>query len=143
MVELNTILVPVDGSEAAARAVVFASTLAGNLGRRMILLHAVPLTSAEMMGLRAISREKMETMASDESSRILDSAERLVPSGIEVVRLARMGDPAKEILAAIPEYDVNLVVMGSRGQSQISELMLGSVSQKVLHLSRRPVTVVH
>jgi hypothetical protein len=50
--------------------------------------------------------------------------------------------PARAIATAAEDHDAALVVVGSRGRSQLEAAVLGSVSYGVLHLSRRPTLVV-
>ena len=52
------------------------------------------------------------------------------------------GDPADVILETSKQHDVNLIVIGSRGQSDIKSLFLGSVSHKVANLSEVNVITV-
>ncbi len=57
--------------------------------------------------------------------------------------LYRRGDQGHEIIAAGRELKADLIIMGSRGRGQLSGLILGSVSEQVLHGSRTPVLIVH
>ncbi len=70
--------------------------------------------------------------------------QRLADEGAEIARkagaskvksVAREGDPAEEILNFIEEQNIDLVVLGSRGLGTLSGLLMGSVSNKVNHLS--------
>jgi nucleotide-binding universal stress UspA family protein len=52
------------------------------------------------------------------------------------------GVPADEIVAFADNHDVDLTVIGSRGRGAVAGALMGSVSQAVVHESRRPVLVV-
>jgi nucleotide-binding universal stress UspA family protein len=54
----------------------------------------------------------------------------------------RRGEPSHEILAVAAEVKADLIVMGSRGLGQIGGLILGSVSERVLHRANIPVLIV-
>jgi nucleotide-binding universal stress UspA family protein len=54
----------------------------------------------------------------------------------------RTGDPAAEIVAGAREHKADPIVMGSRGLGRIGGLVLGSVSEKVLHGAHGPVLIV-
>jgi nucleotide-binding universal stress UspA family protein len=59
-----------------------------------------------------------------------------------VSRVYRQGDPAGEIIKAAQEHKADLIIMGSRGLGQIGGLILGSVSERVLHAAHGPVLIV-
>jgi nucleotide-binding universal stress UspA family protein len=58
------------------------------------------------------------------------------------VRNTVFGYAAREIVDDAREVDADVIVMGSRGRSDITGLLLGSTAHKVIHLSDRPVLVV-
>ncbi len=60
----------------------------------------------------------------------------------EVSTLALWGQPAEEICKYADAQGIDLIVIGSRGRSAFTELLLGSVSSQVLHHATCPVTVV-
>ena len=55
----------------------------------------------------------------------------------------RTGDAAAEILTAATEWQADLVVVGSRGQTGLTRILLGSVARNVVHGSTASVLVVH
>lgn len=73
----------------------------------------------------------------DIAEHLIDAARmEAEDSGVQKVAVAVLdGDPAKRILECAEQEDVDCIVMGSRGLSDIKALMLGSVSQKVAYLS--------
>jgi nucleotide-binding universal stress UspA family protein len=58
------------------------------------------------------------------------------------VQKAIYGQAAYHIVAAARAHDARVIVMGSRGRSELTALVLGSTAYKVIHLSDRPVLVV-
>ena len=73
------------------------------------------------------------------------AAKELDDAGIKAhyeLRHAIYGQAADEIVAAARAHDAGVIVMGSRGRSDLTALMLGSTAHKVIHLSDRPVLVV-
>ena len=138
----KTILVAVDGSGHAKNAVRYAADLAKTYGAALVLLAvggqrplAAPL--AELAQSEDLSRSEI-------FRRILSSALALaeVSSDLEVERLVCDGDPGDETLAQAERLGADLIVIGSRGLGAYAELLLGSVSRKVLHLAKVPVMVV-
>jgi nucleotide-binding universal stress UspA family protein len=59
-----------------------------------------------------------------------------------VVKEYRRGDPAAQILEAAKERTADLIVLGSRGLGQLGGLIIGSVSERVLHGAHTPVLIV-
>lgn len=56
--------------------------------------------------------------------------------------LIRHGKPADEIIDAANELDVDIVLMGTRGETGLQHMIMGSVTEKVVHLINRPVLVI-
>lgn len=74
---------------------------------------------------------------------ILDrTAKVFARSEIPVTRVYRQGEPAAEILKVANETRADLLIVGSRGLGLVGGLILGSVSERVLHGAHRPVLVV-
>ncbi len=63
-------------------------------------------------------------------------------TGVAVAAAYRKGDPAAEIVNAAREAGADMIIVGSRGRGQIGGLILGSVSERVLHAAHIPVLVV-
>ena len=80
---------------------------------------------------------------SEEGRRQLEHAEEIADeAGVPVETELREGVPIDEIIRFTEETDVDHVVMGSRGRSGMSRLLLGSVAEAVVRRSEVPVTVV-
>lgn len=160
----KTILVAVDGSDHALKAVELASDIAAKYDARMVLLHVLLPDSEPEELLRLAEIEGLSTEARSELKRI-ESMPRLMASagvgfvqlpvprhlledigrhiqesskraaerkGVKKISLAmETGDPAKRILESAKREDADLIVVGSRGLSDLKGLFLGSVSHKV------------
>ncbi len=135
---IHRILLAVDGSEAAERAVPVAGELAGKSGSEVLVLH--------VRGIGVGRAAAFELESIDEAANLTDRTVRwLKDAGVSArgdVRTALHGREAKEILEAVKAEDVDLIVMGSRGLGDLAGLLLGSVTHKVLHLADRPVLIV-
>lgn len=70
------------------------------------------------------------------------SCARLAARGIDARPEVRAGDPAVEVLAAATAAGADLIVLGSRGQTGLKRLILGSVARRVLHHAPASVLVV-
>ena len=128
----STVLVPLDGSPAAATALPAARALALAFGARVSLLRVVRRPVALLDGHADEIRE---------AAAYLDGlARELSASNLRVQTHVRSGEVAEAILAEIAERHVDLVVMATRGHSGVVRAVLGSVAGEVL--SRSPVPVV-
>lgn len=68
--------------------------------------------------------------------------ETLDRAGLRYTVHAAIGEPADEIVRIAAAQHCDLIVMGTHGRGRIGNIVLGSVAQKVLHLTRTPVTLV-
>ena len=138
----SNILVAVDGSTAAVRALEMAIGLAKNYDAKLHLLHVVremqlPKELQQMMEVENIKGPRADALrlAGD---KILNQAKRAAESnGVKsVVENVGSGDPANSIVKHAEINGIDLIVMGSRGLGQVEGLLLGSVSRKVISLAK-------
>ena len=139
------ILVPVDGSSGAEHALDVGAMLARVTGARLSVLYVVSATSAETMGMRHMDRSAIDDHLRHAAAPVLEKARASLEaeeglSGVD--ELVRFGDPADEILGAVRRVGADHVVMGSRGQTALQGLVMGSVSEKVARSAPCPVTIV-
>jgi len=142
---MKRILVPVDGSKGANDAAAFAARLAKDTRATVELVYVYDAPTASLMGLEATSNiaTVKEQVAGGSFQAALNAISGAVGGGeVAIAEYVAIGHPAKEICAYAKEQGHDLVVMGSRGRSEVKELVLGSVSQAVLHHAQCPVMVV-
>ena len=134
------ILVAVDHSEITPRVVDAARGLAALSHGEVWVIH---LREREMMGKTGLltSSESIEASGADVKSTV----DALTKAGITahgVVRDTLYGHAANEIVSEAQERGADVIVMGSRGRSDLAGLVLGSTAHKVMHLADRQVMVV-
>jgi len=137
------ILVAVDGSPIAVRAARYAARLALALREesQVVLLSVdAPLLKAVAVELGVQGVEKYHAENSAFAVKDARSALNRLKIKYEVTTL--VGDAAKSIVKHAESGKFDLIVMGSHGRTAFKSLFLGSVSTKVLSLSRVPVTIV-
>ncbi len=139
----NLIIVPVDGSEGAARAAAFGADLARATHSPLQLLHVFSPTSNELMGMAHLPREQIESISSEAAAIAFAAARKAIGNedGLAIEEMSVWGEPREEIVAAAEASDA-LIVMGRRGIGKMQKLILGSVSDAVIRTAHRPVTVV-
>jgi nucleotide-binding universal stress UspA family protein len=138
----HDILVAIDGSETAQRALQHAIDLADALHAKLTILTVAPEVPAFARGA-AIDVAALEKAAQDEAAERLRAALELVPDSVSVTTILRQGSAAKEILAISSGGTYDLLVMGSRGRSRLATNMLGSVARDVHFGTTLPMLVVH
>ena len=134
------ILVPTDGSSAAAHAVTHALNLAEELGATLNVLYVV-----EEHGLRdrLQGMDKIEVELEAHGRRAVDSVvERATERGLSVETFIRHGTAYKEIIQFAADHDVDMIVMGTHGRTGLDRALMGSVSDHVVRLSSVPVVTV-
>lgn len=140
---MKRILVAIDGSEPAARGARLAADIAVRFGARLTLLYVVPrlLLPPDVYGLTV---EEVEREHRSHAERILQGAlAALGGADVEIDSQVLSGPPAETVAEAAADPDVSLVVVGSRGQGAVARVLLGSVSDRLVHVCPKPILVVH
>ena len=139
------VVVGVDGSETARKAVRWAAREAKLRGMKLELVSAsgVPISSyAYGYPLPAVSEEMMKSVterAEGHLAEALDEA-RAEAREVQIETIAVEGQPAKALVEVAKGAD--LLVVGSRGLGGFRELLLGSVSQQCAQHATCPVVIV-
>jgi nucleotide-binding universal stress UspA family protein len=138
------VMVPVDGSEHSTNAVRFLIKRVA-LYRDPVEIHLInvqyPIASGNVKHF--ISHEALEKMYQDSGMLALQPARELLEqAGIPGFFHAAVGEPAETIVRYARERACDQIVMSTRGLGTVSGMFLGSVSAKVLHLSKMPVLMV-
>jgi len=136
---ISTILVPTDGSKTARKAGTYAVELAKQLqasililcviDKRFLISRTVPVGQSFQGEAETIDdylRETAQGFAGD-IKELCDKEEVLSTTTI------KSGHPVEEIVKAAQKSNVDLIVMGSHGQSALAAATLGSVSYGVIH----------
>jgi nucleotide-binding universal stress UspA family protein len=139
---MKRIVVAVDGSEHAERALRMGIDLAAKFGAQMRVVSVVEPTylPPEPYGLA----EQVDKATREEAGRIVNTAvSSVTEAGIVADGEVLDGSPADVVAKVADDFAADLVVVGSRGKGALGRLFLGSVSDRLVHFLRRPVLVVH
>lgn len=146
---MKKILVPTDFSKEAQTAAEVASGIARKSGAQLILLHVIEEGSKESFKVTgevayADMEDKLFTMKLIERTRkqMERFAESSFFSGVKVIQELRMGSPYHGMRAIITEHKVDLVVMGTAGKSNLTEMIIGSNTEKVVRHAHCPVLTI-
>ena len=138
------ILYPTDFSDVSKKALDYLAQLKDAGTKEIVVLHVI-----DEKGINAISRYgsgsaqtvigRIEEEAREEGKKI---EKKLGQSGLTVKVRIEVGVPLKEILKVEEEENVSAIVIGSHGKTNLEEMFLGSVSEKVMRLSKKPIMVI-
>jgi len=133
------ILVPLDGSELAEIALPYAEELAGRLGSEVNLLAVSESAETESYHEHLIYVERMVESTKRGIEMYLEK-----PHGraIKVDSRILVGHPAEEIVDYADKADIDLIVMATHGRSGVRRWVLGSVADKVVRATKRPVALI-
>ncbi len=146
---LSRILVTLDGSELAEKALPYAQQMVAPKGQ-VILLSVVdvpdfPLYSVYPMPV-ATNAPDYQTIVDGMTAGTIEYMDKIADSlrmsGLSVKSIVKVGNPVTTILETIEENSIDAVVMTTHGRSGISRWLFGSVTQKVLQAMPCPVIVV-
>ena len=139
------ILFPTDFSDVARKALSFIKQLKEAGGKEVTLMHVIDQSNLETLSsIRTVPdylviEKDLEERASEELGFIENE---LKETGYKVSPRIEKGFPLREILKVADEDPSYIIVVGSHGKSNIQEMLLGSVSEKVVRKAKNPVLVV-
>jgi nucleotide-binding universal stress UspA family protein len=134
---LSRILVPLDGSELAERALTYATALARPTGAQLVLVRAV--VSHTLAGVDPRERQMGAIREAEAYLEQIATNVRLLGFGCEPV--VRYGHAAECIVESTRTRHVDLIVIASHGRTGPSRLVFGSVAEAVVAASPVPVLV--
>ena len=141
----ETILYPTDFSEVAVKALAYIKKLRTSGAREVIVLHVNDQRGNESV-IRILGESqfnKLNESKMEMTEKKLNAIKKeLVEAGLQVRLRIETGMPVREILRVEGEEDVSVTVIGSHGRSNLEEMFLGSVSEKVIRKSKKPVFVI-
>jgi len=139
---MTRILIPIDGSNNALRAVDYGVSVAE--GCPAAEVHLLNIQEPVYEQVRDVmSKAEVEKMEIATGHFILEPAKKILDdAGIANVSEVRIGPIAAAIADYAKEKRCDNIIMGTRGQGSIKTMIMGSVTTKVIHLADVPVTLV-
>lgn len=145
MVEIKTILVPIDFSGSARDALAYAKTVAERFDASLHLVHVLPDPHEGLWSIAAAGAS-----AASVATRWVREAESLLGQLLtDDERAARRAEVAVleghafvEIVRYAKDHDIDLIVMGTHGRGPIEHMLVGSVAEKVVRQAPCPVLTV-
>jgi nucleotide-binding universal stress UspA family protein len=145
--EERLILVPLDESPFAERALPVAEQLARATGSAVLLVQVTPLLTwaFAVTGGFATSeayQELLEAEASYALGYLARTAHTLETQGVSVKMMAVRGDPAATLLDITQQSKVDLLVMTTHGRTGLERFALGSIADRLVHAGKAPVLLL-
>jgi nucleotide-binding universal stress UspA family protein len=137
------ILLTLDGSALAERAIDPVEEMAGKTGAEVLLLRVVPapLGKAPESGQAEESKAYAESVA--RANAYLEKvAARLAGKSVKSRILVPSGEPYAEILRVAHAEDVDFIAMTTHGGTALERTLLGSVAERIVYTTKRPVLLV-
>jgi nucleotide-binding universal stress UspA family protein len=135
----KSILWATDGSESADRALPFVKSIARESEAAVVVFHVDQRIAGRAGGQPMIANEDDMRVKIDGQAHELGDAG--INARVQVVNSVTTG-PAHEIAQAAEELPADLIIVGTRGHTSLSGLLLGSVTHRLLHISPCPVFTV-
>ncbi|HWD43222.1 MAG TPA: universal stress protein [Actinomycetota bacterium] len=136
----GTILLAVDGSRHAEKAVELARRLATATSDEVVVAHVTELLPARFQTYPGMDYELDREVIELAKGYVAEFEEAGIKARTEL-RSAQFGGIARILTNVAEDLDAGLIVMGSHGRGDLTALLLGSVAHKVVHLSNRPVLI--
>ena len=140
------ILYPTDFSDVSLKALDYIKQLKESGSMKVILLHVINQRNVELVRVYGVGKLDIAEWEREMLGRARESLTKiekeLEASGFEVKTRIEAGIPLREILQVEREEDVSLIVIGSHGKTNLEEMFLGSVSEKVIRKCKKPVLVI-
>ena len=141
---MRKLLLPIDSSSVPDRLVDYLKEFVPALDYEVTLLNVIPLdrnlVHGDLIGVYDLNREKFEETAA-EMLNIVEAT--LLAAGITNIKKFHVtGDPAQMIVRTAETEDFHLIMMCTHGMGAAKRLLIGSVTNKVVHHSEIPVIVI-
>lgn len=141
---MKKLLVPVDKSETAMRALSYAIRLAkenGQIEIHIVNAHDLPVIFNEI-GAQGDFQRAMELQKEHGEQSLKPAIGMLTGENLPYKSAVLVGDVAHEIVQYAEQHGCDGIVMGTRGMGAVGNLLMGSVATKVVHLTKLPVTLI-
>lgn len=154
---LKRVLVPLDGSDLALKALPYAKEIAKHFNAEVILLQVIPETTPPPEALEMAAKsiipatgqiavhhvlEEKSEKRQEADNHLEQIAGEIRSEDIKVSHQVIFGDPGDSIIDFADKENIDTIIMTTSGKGGVERFMLGSVADTVIHKTRKPVTVI-
>ena len=141
--KVERILVPSDFSASAREALGCAIDLAGAFSAEIHLLHSFAANPARITPYsEGLPFDYVEAVRKAAHARLDEEAEEARQAGVEVRTYLDEDLPSRAIASLAEKISADLIVMGTRGNSGVKHVLLGSVAERTVRIAPCPVLTV-
>ena len=140
---MKTILVAVDFSDSSEAALAYAVELAKPLGARLVVMHSYELPVYGFPDGALVASVEVATRIMQGAQTGLEGMVERYKGEAQLDTIVRQGVAWEEVRAVAEEVDAGMIVIGTHGRKGLARALLGSVAEKILRTSTRPVLAVH
>lgn len=139
----KTLLVPVDFSDTSNLALDYAVDLAKALGGKVVVMHAYELPVYGFPDGALVATVEIATRIMNGAQAGLAALiEKRKGKGVEITSVLRQGVPWDEVHSVAEEVNADMIVIGTHGRGGLARALLGSVAEKIIRTSTRPVLTI-
>jgi nucleotide-binding universal stress UspA family protein len=139
--EFNKIILAVDGSDASKKAAQKAFSIAKKTGIDVVVIYVMYFPIATVPTLQSSDMSYINDVMKKQGQAILNEIERMASEhDVKIQKVLAEGIPDDEIIKLTHKND--LIIMGSKGHSTLDRILIGSVSENVLHHSKAAVMII-
>lgn len=141
---MRKLLVPIDSNTLPDSLKKLLEDFVAAMDYEVTLIYVTPISRNQVHGDLMAFREENEALFEDLAKNMLGEVEtELKAVGIDrIQKVHAMGDPAEEILKLAETGEFHSIAMNSRGMGAVKRLLIGSVTNKIVHHAAIPVIVV-
>ena len=141
------ILYPTDFSDVSKIAIEYIRQLKESGVEEILVLHVIDERDVQFSYLYLFDeysgdKDLKQTLKDEATKKMVEIKDQLKNCGFKITSGIEFGVPFKEILKAEQKEDISMIIIGSHGKSNVEEMLLGSVSEKVVRKCKKPVLVV-
>lgn len=147
--DIRTILVATDFSEASAAALAYAFSLARSLNVHLYVVHVVPEDDVRVLTALCAHLQSevtpealVETLYAEADKRLTKLVEEALATDLVQERLLVTGEPAAAIMSCAAAKQAQIIVLGTHGRRGVTRFLMGSVAERVLREAPCAVLVV-
>jgi nucleotide-binding universal stress UspA family protein len=138
----DEILLPIDGSDAAAAAIDHGIAIATAAGARLHVVNIVDIGALAARPSYTPTTGQFEQLR-DDGERVTERvAQRGTEAGIDVTTTVTEGFPARDLLGYAEDHEIDLITMGTHGRTGLDRYLVGSTTERVIRHADRPVIAI-